>query len=83
MGDQDIRDVSLDSLRHAIAIVPQDCVLFHNTILHNISYGRLAASEDEVMQAIRLADLENSIENMPNKYQTQVGERGLKLSGEV
>lgn len=74
--------MALDSLRGAVSIVPQDCVLFHDTIRHNIAYGRLSASTDEVMQAIRLADLEGSIEAMPDRYQTQVGERGLKLSGE-
>lgn len=82
LGGKDIRDMALDSLRGAVSIVPQDCVLFHDTIRHNIAYGRLSASTDEVMQAIRLADLEGSIEAMPDRYQTQVGERGLKLSGE-
>ena len=81
VGDKDIRDVSLESLRQSMAVVPQDCVLFHDTIMHNISYGRLSASQDEVMQAIRLADLEESIQAMPKGYETQVGERGLKLSG--
>lgn len=83
IGDTDIRDVSLESLRQSIGVVPQDCVLFHDTILHNVAYGRLSATHDEVMQAIRLADLEGSIEAMPTKYETQVGERGLKLSGQL
>lgn len=82
LGDTDIREVSLDSLRHSIGIVPQDSVLFHNTILHNVAYGKLSASHEQIMQAIRLADLEGSIESMPDKYETQVGERGLKLSGQ-
>ena len=82
LGGKDIRDVALDSLRGSVSVVPQDCVLFHDTIRHNIAYGRLSASADEVVQAIRLADLEDSIEAMPDRYQTQVGERGLKLSGE-
>ena len=62
-------------------MVPQDSVLFHDTILYNIAYGRLSASHEEVMAAVRLADLEGAIESMPMKYETQVGERGLKLSG--
>ena len=81
IGGTDIRDVTMESIRQAVGIVPQDSVLFHNTIYYNVAYGRLSASQDEVMQAIRLADLETSIESMPQKYDTQVGERGLKLSG--
>ena len=81
IGDTDIRDVTMDSVRQTVGIVPQDSVLFHNTIYYNVAYGRLSASEKEVMEAIRLADLEASIESMPDKYETQVGERGLKLSG--
>lgn len=83
LGDQDIRDISLNSLRRSIGIVPQDCVLFHDTIYHNIAYGRLTAPQEEVLQAVRLADLEGSIMAMPDQYQTQVGERGLKLSGKA
>ena len=56
-------------------------MLFHNTILHNVAYGRLSASHDEVMGAVEMADLRGSIEAMPDRYETQVGERGLKLSG--
>ena len=82
IGDQDIKDLSLDSVRRTIGVVPQDAVLFHNTIYYNVAYGKLGASSEEVMAAIRLADLETAIENMPSKYNTQVGERGLKLSGE-
>ena len=81
LGDQDISDVTLESLRRCIGIVPQDSVLFHDTIYHNLSYGRLSASREEVMGAVRMADLEDSIEAMPDKFETQVGERGLKLSG--
>lgn len=81
IGDQDISDVSIDSLRRAIGVVPQDCVLFHNTILHNIQYGRLSASKDQVMEAIDTAGLKETISSMPLQYETQVGERGLKLSG--
>ena len=81
LGGKDIQDVSLDSLRQSIGVVPQDSVLFHNTIYHNVSYGRLSAPQEQVMGAIEMADLYDSIEAMPEKYQTQVGERGLKLSG--
>ena len=81
IGGNDIRDVTMESVRQTVGIVPQDSVLFHNTIYYNVAYGRLSATEDEVMQAIRLADLKTSINSMPQKYKTQVGERGLKLSG--
>lgn len=81
VGGKDVRDVTLDSLRRSIGVVPQDSVLFHDTIYHNVSYGRLSASQDEVMAALQLADLQGAIEAMPQKYETQVGERGLKLSG--
>ena len=62
-------------------MVPQDCVLFHNTIRHNIAYGDLTASEDRVLAAAGMAELHNSILDWPSGYDTQVGERGLKLSG--
>lgn len=82
IGDRDIREVTLDSLRRSIGVVPQDCVLFHDTILHNVAYGRLSAERHEVMRAVEMADLRGSIEAMPDQYETQVGERGLKLSGQ-
>ncbi len=81
IGDQDIRNVKLDSLRQSIGIVPQDCVLFHNTIKYNVRYGRLSAPDNEVMDAINIAGLTHSIGSMPDGFDTQVGERGLKLSG--
>ena len=81
IADKDIRDVTLISLRHCIGIVPQDCVLFHDTIYHNIKYGKLNANSDEVNFAIETAGLKDTIQAMPNQYQTEVGERGLKLSG--
>lgn len=81
IGDQDIKDLSLDSVRKTIGVVPQDSVLFHNTIYYNVAYGRLSATREEVMDSIKLADLQSAIENMPMKYETEVGERGLKLSG--
>lgn len=81
IGDHDIRDVDLDSLRKSISIVPQDSVLFHDTIKHNLHYGDLNASEEAVVRAARMAELHDSIMTWPNQYETQVGERGLKLSG--
>jgi len=78
---QDIRDVTQDSLRSAIGVVPQDTVLFNDTLYRNLAYGRPAASEEEVYRAARMAHLESFILSLPDGYQTQVGERGLKLSG--
>jgi ABC-type transport system involved in Fe-S cluster assembly fused permease/ATPase subunit len=78
---QDIRDVRQDSLRAAIGIVPQDTVLFNDTIGYNIRYGRWDASEEEVREAARMAQVASFIEALPAGYDTQVGERGLKLSG--
>jgi ATP-binding cassette subfamily B protein len=78
---QDIRDVNQHSLRKAIGIVPQDTVLFNDTILENIRYGRPDASDEEVQQAIDLAHLRSFITSLPDSDLTQVGERGLKLSG--
>lgn len=78
---QDVRDVTLESLRKCIGVVPQDTVLFNDTIFHNIHYGRLSASEEEVYDAARCAALHDTIMNFPEKYSTIVGERGLKLSG--
>lgn len=71
----------MDSLRRNIGFVPQDPVLFHNTIYFNVAYGRLEAPKEEVLAAINAAKLQEAIEIMPDKYETQVGERGLKLSG--
>jgi ATP-binding cassette, subfamily B, heavy metal transporter len=78
---QDIRDVTQDSLRAAIGIVPQDTVLFNDTIGYNIRYGRWDASEADVRQAAEMAQVASFIERLPQAYDTQVGERGLKLSG--
>jgi ABC-type transport system involved in Fe-S cluster assembly fused permease/ATPase subunit len=78
---QDIRDVTQKSLREAIGVVPQDTVLFNDTIAYNIRYGRLDASEDEVMAAAKLAQIDGFIRELPQGYSTMVGERGLKLSG--
>ena len=77
----DVRGVTQASLRAAIGIVPQDTVLFNDTILYNIRYGRPGASEAEVIAAARAAHIHEFIESLPLKYETTVGERGLKLSG--
>jgi ATP-binding cassette subfamily B protein len=78
---QDIRTVSQRSLRAAIGIVPQDAVLFNDTIRYNIAYGRPAAEDSDIEEAARLARIHEFIESLPDGYQTIVGERGLKLSG--
>jgi ATP-binding cassette, subfamily B, heavy metal transporter len=78
---QDIRDVTQRSLRDAIGMVPQDTVLFNDTIRYNIRYGRWAASDDEVEAAAGLAQIDAFIRSTPKGYETEVGERGLKLSG--
>jgi ATP-binding cassette subfamily B protein len=78
---QDISRVSQHSLRKAIGIVPQDTVLFNQSILENIRYGNPDASDEDVLQAIRLAHLEEFIAQLPQGWATVVGERGLKLSG--
>jgi ATP-binding cassette subfamily B protein len=78
---QDIRDVTQASLRAAIGIVPQDTVLFNDSIEYNIAYGRPGATRDEVVAAARLAQVHDFIAGLPAGYETTVGERGLKLSG--
>jgi ABC-type transport system involved in Fe-S cluster assembly fused permease/ATPase subunit len=78
---QDIRDVTQDSLRHAIGVVPQDTVLFNDSIYYNIEYGRPGAARHEVEEAARLARIHDFVTALPDGYDTMVGERGLKLSG--
>jgi ATP-binding cassette, subfamily B, heavy metal transporter len=78
---QDVRDVTQNSLRHAIGIVPQDTVLFNDTIEYNIAYGKPGAGKEEVVAAARAAYIHDFIESLPDGYATMVGERGLKLSG--
>ncbi|SIS88401.1 ATP-binding cassette, subfamily B [Roseivivax lentus] len=78
---QDIRDVTLDSLHAAIGVVPQDTVLFNDTIRYNIAYGRDNATDAEIEAAARAAQIHDFILTLPEGYDTQVGERGLKLSG--
>ncbi len=81
IDDQDVREVTQASLRSAIGIVPQDTVLFNDTIYYNIAYGRPQASREEVIQAARHAHIHEFIASLPKGYDTVVGERGLKLSG--
>lgn len=78
---QDIRSVTQESLRANIGIVPQDTVLFNHSIEHNIRYAKLDASRDEIINAARMANIHDFIDSLPEKYDTIVGERGLKLSG--
>jgi len=78
---QDIRDVRQDSVRAVIGIVPQDTVLFNDTIRYNIKYGRITASDEEIEEAARLAQIEPFIRQLPDGFKAMVGERGLKLSG--
>jgi ATP-binding cassette subfamily B protein len=81
LDSQDIRRVRQSSLRQSIGIVPQDTVLFNDTIAYNIAYGRPGASEADIQSAARAAQMDQFIAHLPEGYQTQVGERGLKLSG--
>ena len=78
---QDVRDITQDSLHQAIGVVPQDTVLFNDTIFYNIAYGREDATHAEIMNAAKDAQIHDFIMSLPQKYDTIVGERGLKLSG--
>jgi ATP-binding cassette subfamily B protein len=78
---QDIRDITQSSLHDQIGVVPQDTVLFNDTIRYNIAYGRADASEAEIIQAAKDAQIHDFIDRLPDGYETTVGERGLKLSG--
>ena len=78
---QDVRSVTQDSLRRAIGVVPQDTVLFNDTVAANIAYGRPGASQAEIEAAARLAQIHDFVTSLPEGYATMVGERGLKLSG--
>ncbi len=78
---QDVREVTQESLRRVIGVVPQDTVLFNNTIYYNLAYGRTDASQQEIEAAAAMAHIGEFIESLPQGYQTLVGERGLKLSG--
>lgn len=81
IDDQEISSVTQDSLRQVIGVVPQDTVLFNDTILYNIQYARNEATRDDVIRAAKLAYIHDFIESLPQGYDTMVGERGLKLSG--
>lgn len=78
---QDVREVTQKSLHAAIGVVPQDTVLFNDTIRYNIAYGRDGATEDDIIEAARAAQIHDFIASLPEGYDTPVGERGLKLSG--
>uniref|UniRef100_A0A4W5JBW6 ABC transporter domain-containing protein n=1 Tax=Hucho hucho TaxID=62062 RepID=A0A4W5JBW6_9TELE len=81
IDEQDISRVTQTSLRSYIGVVPQDTVLFNDSIRNNIRYGRIPASDQEVEEAALAADIHYKILSLPEGYETQVGERGLKLSG--
>ncbi|MCC7280116.1 MAG: ABC transporter ATP-binding protein/permease [Chromatiaceae bacterium] len=81
IDDQDLRGVTQDSLRAAIGIVPQDTVLFNDSLYYNIAYGRPEATRDEIERAAAMAHIRDFIESLPERWDTVVGERGLKLSG--
>ena len=81
IDEEDIRDFKQESLRSEMSIVPQECMLFDDTIYNNIAFSNPSASKEQVMNAIKFAHLDKIIENFPDKEETVVGERGLKLSG--
>ena len=76
-----VADISLSTLRRSIAVVPQDTVLFNDTLAHNIGFGRQGCTQDEIVAAAKLAHLHDFIMSLPEQYETRVGERGVKLSG--
>ncbi len=78
---QDIAKATQESVRAAIAVVPQEALLFHRTVKENIAYGKLGATDDEIIEAAKLAQADEFIKTIPMKYETMVGERGIKLSG--
>lgn len=78
---QDIRDVTIESLRKSIGVVPQDTPLFNNTIEHNIRYGRIDCIDDEIIAVAKRAKIHDIIMKFPAGYQTKVGERGMMISG--
>jgi len=82
LGTQNINDITIDSVRKSLAVIPQDVVLFNDTILYNINYANLSASKEDVIQAAKQAQIHDTIvQNYPQGYDTIVGERGMKLSG--
>jgi ATP-binding cassette, subfamily B (MDR/TAP), member 7 len=78
---QDIRSVTVSSLREKIGVVPQDTPLFNDTIEHNIRYGRIEANHEEVIAVAKKAEIDKTINSLPERYNTKVGERGLMISG--
>jgi len=81
INKQNIHQVTLESLRGNISLVPQDPLLFHRTIMENIGYGKPSATSEEIVEAARLARCDEFVEYLPDKYDTYVGDRGIKLSG--
>ena len=81
INNDDLRNINQESLRQKIGVVPQDTVLFNDTIYYNIAYGNPLASKEDIINAAKVANIHNFIESIPEKYDTLVGERGLKLSG--
>lgn len=81
IDDHDVRDLRLDSLRENIGVVPQDTVLFNASIMYNLRYAKPYASDVDVYEACKAANIHDRIMDFPDKYDTKVGERGLKLSG--
>jgi ABC transporter ATM len=81
IDDQDIHEVQLESVRKRIGVVPQDTPLFHSDIMHNVRYGRLDASDEEVREAAKKANIHDTVMRLPEGYETKVGERGLMISG--
>ena len=81
INGEDLRNCRLSDIRDQIGVVPQDCVLFNNTIYENIRYGSLDASAEDIYRVAKAANLHESIMRMPDGYDTVVGERGTKLSG--
>lgn len=81
LDDQDISEINSDSLREQIALIPQDIMLFHRSVRDNIGYAKENATFQEIKAAAKMANIDDFIESLPNKYETLVGERGVKLSG--
>jgi ATP-binding cassette subfamily B (MDR/TAP) protein 7 len=81
IDDQDIHEIQMESVRKSIGVVPQDTPLFHADIMHNVRYGRLGASDDEVREAAKRANVHDTVMKLPDGYATMVGERGLMISG--
>ena len=81
INNEDLKNINQESLRQKIGVVPQDTVLFNDTIYYNIAYGNPLASREDIINAAKVANIHNFIESIPDQYETLVGERGLKLSG--